>query len=237
MNGFIHSFQSMGAVDGPGLRFVVFMQGCPLRCIYCHNPDTWDIGTGEQYSPDEVADRIKRFTPYFGKDGGVTVSGGEVLLQWEFCAELFEILKRDGIRTAIDTSGVGDLCGAERLLRYTDLVICDIKFSDEDGYMKYCKGSHKRVAEFLRLCERMNVPIWIRQVIVPGLNDSEENVSALIAEAAGYSDLEKIELLPFRKLCLAKYEALGIEFPLKNTAECPPETLGRLAKLIPEQYR
>ena len=138
--GVIHSFQSMGAVDGPGLRFVIFMQGCPLRCIYCHNPDTWSFD-GETYTVSRVVEKIRRFRPYFQYGGGVTVSGGEALHHWEFVAQLFRTLQEEGIHTALDTSGIGNLVGAEQVLQYTDLVICDIKFSTEEAYKKYCKGS------------------------------------------------------------------------------------------------
>ena len=152
MDGSIHSFQSMGAVDGPGIRYVVFMQGCPLRCVYCHNPDTWSL-EGDKYSVDQVYQTIMRYKPYFGEEGGVTVSGGEPLLQWEFVSELFQKLKEKGIHTALDTSGIGNPDGAKEVLNYTDLVLCDLKFQTEEDYIEYCGGDIKEVLSFLKLTE------------------------------------------------------------------------------------
>lgn len=235
MQGRIHSFQSMGTLDGPGLRFIVFFSGCPLRCAFCHNPDTWTDGS--LYSVDETVKKALRFRPYFRNDGGVTLSGGEVLAQPEFAGELLAALKEAGIKTAIDTSGIGDLKKTEQLLQYTDLVICDIKFPDDSGYRKYCGGSLGQVKNFLSLCEKMSVPLWIRQVIIPGITDSKESLKKTMNTALGYSNLERVELLPFKKLCLEKYERLGIPFPLADTPECPPETIARLTGLIPEKYR
>ncbi len=235
MQGRIHSFQSMGTLDGPGLRFIVFFSGCPLRCAFCHNPDTWTEGS--LYTADKIVKKALRFRTYFGADGGVTLSGGEVLSQPEFAAELLSSLKESGIKTAIDTSGIGDPDKVKLILQYTDLVICDIKFPGDSGYRKYCGGSLGQVKDFLSLCEKMSVPLWIRQVIIPGITDSEESMKKTLQTALGYSNLERIELLPFKKLCLEKYERLGISFPLANTPECPAETIAKLTKLIPGKYR
>lgn len=215
MKGRINSFQSMGAVDGPGIRFVVFMQGCPLRCIYCHNPETWSL-EGEEYSVDDVIRKILRCRPYFGEDGGVTVSGGEPLLQWEFVTELFRRLKAEGIHTALDTSGTGSLDGAAELLNYTDLVLCDLKFSSEEEYREYCGGSLEQVLSFLKLTEQMRIPLWIRHVVVPGLTDDETSICRVMEMAKAHSNLHKFERLSFKKLCISKYEALGIPFPLAD---------------------
>lgn len=220
VNGRINSFQSMGAVDGPGIRFVVFLQGCPLRCIYCHNPDTWAT-EGEEYGVEDVMSRILRCKPYFGDDGGVTVSGGEPLMQWKFTADLFRRLKKEGIHTALDTSGAGSLKGAEEVLRDTGLAICDLKFATEEEYQKYCKGSLNQVVSFLELTEQMRVPLWVRHVVVPGLNDSPDSLDRIKEIAGRYSNLKKFELLPFKKMCAAKYDAMGIPFPLKDCEECP----------------
>lgn len=220
MNGRINSFQSMGAVDGPGVRYVIFMQGCPLRCVYCHNPDTWSP-EGEEYSVEEVYQRVLRYRSYFGEEGGVTVSGGEPLLQWEFVAELFRNLKKEGIHTALDTSGVGNPEGAKEVLKETDLVLCDLKFSTEADYLDYCRADMKQVLSFLKLTEEMKIPLWIRHVVVPGLTDSKESVLKIANMAKQYSNFKKLELLPFKKLCSTKYEALGISFPLAHCNECP----------------
>lgn len=231
MTGKVHSFTSMGAVDGPGVRLVVFMQGCPIRCAYCHNPDTWDCDGGSDCTSDEIVAKALRFKPYFGKDGGVTVSGGEALAQADFVAELFEKLHKNGINTALDTSGVC-LHGAEKVLAHTDLVICDIKFTSEDDYRTYCKADYARVLDFLRLTEEMNVPLWIRQVIVPTLNDTPDSVKRLCECARKYSNLRKIELLPFRKLCMEKYERMGIVFPFADKAECSQKKIDELSELL-----
>lgn len=227
MKGRINSFQSMGAVDGPGIRFVVFMQGCPLRCIYCHNPDTWSRG-GEMYDVDEICRKILRFRAYFGEEGGVTVSGGEPLLQWRFVAELFRRLKNEGIHTALDTSGIGSRAGAEAVLSHTDLVLCDLKFSTEEDYRTQCGGSLNRVLSFLDMTEHMEIPLWIRHVVVPGLTDSIDSLQKIGEMKQRYSNVRKFELLPFKKLCAVKYQALGLPFPLEEYPECTEERIVEL---------
>lgn len=226
-SGRIHSFQSMGAVDGPGLRYVIFMQGCPLRCIYCHNPDTWEFSDGMEMTPEEAAAKVLRCRPYL-KNGGVTVTGGEPLCQPDFVAELFRILRAEGIHTALDTSGVGDLTKAREVLRYTDLVLADVKFLTTGDYEVHCRADFSRVTAFLDLTKEMRIPLWIRCVIVPGLNDTAADVLALSDFLRTYPNVEKTELLPFRKLCLEKYESLGIPFPLADTPEMPENRVKRL---------
>ena len=220
MKGRVNSFQSMGAVDGPGVRYVVFMQGCPLRCVYCHNPETWSP-EGDEYSLEDVCRKILRCRPYFGEDGGVTVSGGEPLLQWQFVSELFRRLKEEGIHTALDTSGIGSLQGAGEVLKYTDLVLCDLKFASEKDYQRRCGGSLEQVVSFLELTEQMQIPLWIRHVVVPGLTDGEKSVAGIVGIAKHYSNLRKLELLPFKKICAVKYEKMGVPFPLADYEECP----------------
>ncbi len=239
MDGKIHSFQSMGAVDGPGLRFVVFLQGCPLRCMYCHNPDTWTTEGGTVYSVDDIVTRVLRYRTYFGDNGGVTVSGGEALLQATFVAELFEALHSHGIHTCLDTSGIGcyDEALLRRLLSATDLVLCDIKFTTEDSYRKLCGGSLKAVQHFLDVCGCLQVPIWVRHVVVPGFTDTEESVLEMLKLATAYPYLKRVELLPFHKLCEAKYEELGILFPCHDVPACTNEQLLPLKALIPEQLQ
>ncbi|HML36594.1 MAG TPA: pyruvate formate-lyase-activating protein [Bacillota bacterium] len=241
--GAVNSFQSMGAVDGPGLRYVVFMQGCPLRCVYCHNPDTWRFGGSgvREYGVEEVCEKILRFRPYFEAgesgssivSGGVTVSGGEPLMQWEFVLELFRRLKEEGIHTALDTSGIGgNFRGVRELLKYTDLVLCDLKFSSEEDYRRYSGGSLEEVLSFLKLTEEQKVPLWIRHVVVPGLTDGKESLSRIARLAGQFSNLEKIELLPFRKFCSAKYDAMNIPFPLANSPECTSGMIERLYREV-----
>ena len=231
MTGNIHSIQSLGAVDGPGVRCVVFMQGCPLRCAYCHNPDTWSPEGGTPTTVDELASRVLRFRPYWKNGGGVTVSGGEPLLQADFVAEFFERLHQEGVHTALDTSGVGRLDAAERVLKNTDLVLCDIKFLTSEDYRRYCRADMANVEGFLSLTAEKNVPLWIRHVVVPGLTDAPEHLRRVKAKAQSYPNFEKLEFLPFHKLCMEKYERMGIEFPLKDV---PGMTDNRLKELLAE---
>ena len=235
MKGRIHSFQSLGAVDGPGLRFVVFLQGCTLRCAYCHNPDTWNPAAGTEFSADEVVEKVLRYRPYFAERGGVTVSGGEPLLQSEFVAELFQQLHREGVHTALDTAGIGDPESARSVLFHTDLVLCDLKFSNTADYLNYCRGNRDAVMRFLKQTEELRVPLWIRHVVVPGLTDGEESILKIAEEAARFSNLRRLELLPFRKLCLSKYQALGLAFPLESCEECPELTIRSLYRTIGER--
>lgn len=230
--GKIHSFQSLGAVDGPGIRFVIFMQGCPYRCPYCHNPDTRSFKGGEEYTADELVDKVKRYKSYFGKNGGVTVSGGEPLMQSEFVAELFEKLHENGINTALDTAGARPNDSIRKLLKHTDTVLCDIKFSNDGLYRQHLGIEIADVLEFLKLCRENDCNVTIRHVVVPGLTDSEESVLKVQELAKSVLESFETELLPFRKLCTAKYEKLGIPFPLADTPECSEETLTKLKALI-----
>lgn len=234
--GYVHSFQSLGAVDGPGLRFVVFMQGCPLRCCYCHNPDTWQAGQGQRLLPSQVAARALRYRSYL-RHGGVTLTGGEPLWQPRFAAELFALLQAQGLHTALDTSGVGDLEAAAAVLRHTDLALVDVKFLTEEDYLRHTGGRLCQVRAFLDLCLRQNVPIWARHVVVPGLTDGQDHLRRLLAFLAPYSNLQKIELLPFRKLCLEKYDALGIPFPLREVPEMDQAGVDALRLLLPPSLR
>lgn len=230
MLGRIHSFQSLGTLDGPGVRAVVFMQGCPLRCACCHNPDTWEVGGGSEHSAEEIFRKVQRLRSYFGKDGGVTVSGGEPLLQADFVAELFRLCREDGINTALDTSGCIWSESVERLLLRTDLVLLDYKYTNECDYQKYVGMSKKDADEFLKRLSDMGKRTWLRQVIIPTLNDTEESVARLYALRERYSCIEKIELLPFRKLCIEKYRALGLEFSLESLPEASAELIARLER-------
>ena len=213
MTGKIHSIQSLGTVDGPGVRTVVFMQGCPLRCGYCHNPDTWDPNAGETVDTAEVFAKIKRFRPYFGPEGGVTVSGGEALLQPDFVRELFTLCKNEGIHTALDTSGCLWNEQVESLLDVTDLALLDIKMTTDADYREYVGCSLEKPMFFLSKLEEKGIPAWIRHVVVPGLTDAPENIRRLRDLLKGFSCIRKVEFLPFHKICVPKYEKMGIPFP------------------------
>lgn len=228
MTGRVHSFQSLGTLDGPGLRSVVFLQGCPLRCGFCHNPDTWDFSGGEIMEAADVAARVRRYKPYFGAEGGLTVSGGEALTQAGFVAELFERCHRDGIHTCLDTSGCLQAKEEAVLLAHTDLCLLDIKFTTDEEYIRYTGGHLDTVLAFLSRLEAAAVPVWIRQVIVPGLNDTMEQIDRLSALIAPYHNIRRVELLPFHKLCLEKYQAIGIPFPFDRYRAALPDELTAL---------
>lgn len=221
--GRIHSFQSLGTVDGPGVRTVVFMQGCPLRCICCHNPDTWDLTGGEQVTVDELLQKILRYRNYFGPQGGVTVSGGEPLMQAPFVAALFRRLRELGISTALDTAGCRLDAQVKELLAVTDLVLLDLKYTTEEAYRQYVGCRMSQVESFLQYLQEQGKATWLRHVLIPGYNDREDSLARLAAIREQYSCVERVELLPFRKLCLEKYRHMGIAFPLEDTPEMSPE--------------
>ena len=232
MTGRVHSIQSLGAVDGPGVRYVVFLQGCPLRCAYCHNPDTWDFAGGTEKEAADLVKEIGRFKPYFGTKGGVTVSGGEPLQQPAFVEELFSLLHKEGIHTALDTSGVGNLEAARRVLEHTDLILGDLKFATREEYKTHCKADMEKILSFYRLAAELNVPLWVRHVVIPGLTDGEAHIRALARMAGQFHNLQKVELLGFRKLCLEKYGAMGVPFPLADTPEMDAAALCRLEDAV-----
>lgn len=232
MTGRIHSFQSLGTADGPGVRAVVFMQGCPLRCACCHNPDTWDFNGGKEVTPEEIFLKIKRLKNYFGESGGVTVSGGEPLMQPEFIKELFTLCKNDGITTAIDTSGCVLNNDIKDVLKLTDTVLLDYKYITNELYKTKVGCEKIKVDEFLEYLNRQNIDTWIRQVIIKDLNNNKSSVSALKELKEKYSCIKKIELLPFKKLCIEKYEKLNLQFPLAGTPETTKQEIEELSEYL-----
>lgn len=236
MTGRIHSVQSLGTVDGPGVRCVVFFQGCPLRCVCCHNPDTWDFKAGEEISADRLVSKIERFRPYFGENGGVTVSGGEPLMQPLFLAELFEKLKNAGFHTALDTSGCRMDAAVEKVLDHTDMVLLDHKYATDEEYVRYCGARLADVERFLTVLEQRRISTWLRRVIIPDINDTPESVRSLNRVARRYSCVRRIELLPFRNLCREKYDMLKIPFALADTPAPSNEMMDRLYAVIDEKY-
>lgn len=230
--GFIHSIQSLGTVDGPGVRFVVFTQGCNLRCGCCHNPDTWELNKGTEYTAKELADKASRFIPYFGKEGGVTVSGGEPLLQSEFCREFFEECKKYGLNTCLDTSGSILDEKVKKLLEVTDRVLLDIKYTDNEKYIEHVGCTLDKPLAFLKYLDEKNIPTTLRQVIIPGLSDDEENIKKLAEIKNSHKCVDKCELLPFRKICSIKYEKMGIPFKFGNIETPSAKLMEDLKKLI-----
>ncbi len=232
IKGKINSIQSLAASDGPGVRFAVFMQGCNLRCGCCHNPDTWLFDGGTEYTAEEIVNKAVRYKEYFGKDGGITVSGGEPLLQADFVKELFALCHEKGINTCLDTSGSILNGSVKELLSETDRVLLDIKYTENELYKKHVGCEMGAVTEFLDYLNEQKIPVTLRQVIIPALNDNEQNILALKEIADAHECVDKIELLPFRKLCKVKYDKLGIKFPFENIPEPSKETMERLENLI-----
>ena len=210
--GRINSIQTLGTVDGPGVRFVVFLQGCPLRCGYCHNPETQEFSGGTKYSSDDIVNKALRYREYFGEDGGITLSGGEPLLQANFCAEIFTKCHENGINTCLDTSGCVINDDIKKLIDLTDYVLLDIKFTNNQDYEKYAGCSLSKPLEFLEMLDSKSKNVRLRQVIVPSLNDTEENIKKLSEIANKYSCVKTVELLPFKKICKSKYDSLNREF-------------------------
>lgn len=210
--GFVNSVQSLGTVDGPGIRYVVFMQGCNLRCGCCHNPDTWDANGGTAYTPKEIAEKAERYKAYFAEKGGITLSGGEPLLQADFAAELFRMCHEKDINTCLDTSGNILNESVKELLENTDRILLDIKYTNDEMYLKYAGCSMAKPLEFLEYVNEKNIPVTVRQVIIPGLNDNDENIEKLAGVIKKYRCIDGYELLPFKKICKVKYEKMGIDF-------------------------
>lgn len=222
--GYIHSLESFGSVDGPGVRFVVFMQGCNMRCKYCHNPETWECG-GDEYTAPELLQQVLRYRPYWGKDGkqgGVTLSGGEPLLQPLFAAEFFKLLKEHNVHTAIDTSGQpfsrdeNFLDEFDALLEYTNLVLLDLKHMESSAHKKLTGFGNENILDMARYLSDKGVPMWIRHVLVPGITDSNENLSDIRKFIDTLKTVEKVEILPYHTLGLVKWEKLGVKYPLSG---------------------
>lgn len=216
----IHSIESCGTVDGPGIRFVVFTQGCPLRCQYCHNPDTWKMSDGKETSADELIKEALKYKSYMKfSGGGVTVTGGEPLLQVDFVKEFFTKLKKQGVHTAIDTSGYIFNDKVKEVLDLTDLVLLDIKHFDPHHYKNLTGVDIAPTLKFLDYLGNKDIKVWIRYVLVPGLTDQMEHIEALSKHLSQYTNIERIELLPFHKMGEFKWKELGLEYKLKNTQE------------------
>ena len=232
LRGRIHSFESLGAVDGPGVRYVIFMQGCPLRCKYCHNRDTREYSFGEKYTVDEIVDRVRRYVAYMGEDGGVTITGGEPLLQIDFIIEVFKKLKEYNIHTCIDTSGFIQIDKLKDLLKYTDLVLLDIKHMDNDEHIKLTGVSNDKVKAFAKHLSDNGTKMWIRHVLVPGITDSEEHLKSLKDFIGTLKTVEKVEVLGYHTLGAHKWELSEEEYPLKGVPEASLEDVKRAKSIL-----
>lgn len=231
MNGKITDLETMGLVDGPGMRLVLFMSGCRLRCLYCHNPETWDINNfTRELSSEDVLKQYKKYASYYGETGGVTFSGGEPLLQSEFVLETTKLLKANGIHVAIDTAGVAD--NYDEILDIVDLVILDIKAVEEAEYQQVTGHSQDKFNRFLESCISKNKKLWLRQVIVPNINNDEAHVKLLKEFASKIPNVERIELLPYHSMAKSKYEELKIPYRLENTPDMSKEECKRLEELL-----
>ncbi|HWS32924.1 MAG TPA: pyruvate formate-lyase-activating protein [Actinoplanes sp.] len=230
VTGSVHSFDVSTGVDGPGTRFVAFLAGCPLRCLYCHSPDTWYRRSGTPTTADELMTEILRYERFIKvARGGVTLSGGEALQQPDFVREIFTRCHERGLHTALDTSGALGAKADDALLDVTDLVLLDVKSGDEQTYHRVTRtGTLEPTVTFAHRLAARGIPIWIRFVLVPGLTDSEENVESVAAVAASIPTVERVEVLPFHRLGAAKYAALNLPFPLADTPAPDAELLARV---------
>ena len=231
--GRIHSFESFGTVDGPGVRFVIFMQGCPLRCKYCHNPDTWNFDGGEEYSVEEVFSQIKKYLNYI-RDGGVTISGGEPLRQIDFVIDLFKKCKEINLHTALDTSGIyfQDNQKYEELLQYTDLFLLDIKHIDDNLHKDLTGMSNQNILKFAKYLDEHDKKMWIRHVLVNGYTNNKAYLLQTRAFIDTLNNVEKVEVLPYHKLGIKKYEQMHIDYPLKDTKLCTKEEIAQAKEIL-----
>lgn len=239
MNGKIHSLESFGLVDGPGVRYVVFLQGCHMRCKFCHNPETWDTERGLEYTPEGLFEKVYRYKNYWGSDGGITVSGGEPLLQIEFVTEFFQLAKMKGVHTTIDTSGnpftrkepfFGKFA---ELMDVTDLFILDIKEIDDEKHRELTKWTNENILDMAQFLSDNGKEMWIRHVLVPNMTDEEEGLKQLNAFVKGLKTVSRVEILPYHTLGTFKWEKLGMDYPLKEV-ETPTDEAVRKAEGILE---
>ena len=236
----VHSVESFGSVDGPGIRFVIFLKGCAMRCQYCHNPDTWDRAGGNLRSVDDVLSQALRYRSYWGEKGGITVSGGEALLQIQPLTELFHKSKDLGINTCLDTSAQpfsrkdGRFSAFEALMKYTDLVLLDIKHIDNDAHKRLTGWENENILDCARYLSDIHKPVWIRHVLVPGINDDDESLHRLRSFIDTLSNVERVEVLPYHDLGVYKWEQLGIPYKLTDVKPPTEESVLHARKILTE---
>lgn len=233
--GKIHSMESFGTVDGPGIRFVVFMQGCPMRCLFCHNPDTWDVTAKTEYemTPEQLLDEVKRYKNFI-KTGGVTVTGGEPLVQADFVREFLKICKREGIHTALDTSGVIWGEKTREVLEYADMVLLDIKTTDDELHKRLTGHTRENNMKMMEYLQEKGIRTWIRHVVTPGINDDDQHLRDTAGYIGKYSVVEQVEILPYHTMGKYKYENLGIKNPLEGVEDLPHERTMRAVDIMKE---
>ena len=237
--GKVHSIETFGTVDGPGIRFVIFMQGCPMRCQYCHNPDTWDFKENHKVSVDEIVKQYEGVKEFCA--GGVTVTGGEPMAQIEFVTELFKKLSEKGVNTALDTSGVlfnkDNTAKVDELLKYTSIVLLDIKHIDDEEHKKLTKHSNKNILDFARYLSDIKKPMWVRHVVVPGITYKEEYLIRLGEFLATLNNIKALDVLPYHDMAIPKYENLGIDYPLKGVPPLTHEEAIKARNIILKAYK
>ena len=238
MHGFIHSTESFGTVDGPGVRFVIFLQGCPMRCKYCHNPDTWKMGAGKRRSARSLMEEFNRRRIFY-RNGGITVTGGEALMQIDFLLELFTLAKEENVHTCLDTSGITYRPGdspynhkLDRLMEMTDLVLLDIKHIDPAAHKDLTTHDNAGILAFARYLEEKRVPVWIRHVVVPGITEDEGSLTRLGAFIAGLRNVQALDVLPYHVMGVSKYRNLGIPYPLEGVPAATREQADRAKEII-----
>lgn len=238
VKGYVHSLESFGSADGPGVRYIIFLSGCAMRCQFCHNPDTWERNTGTQYRASELIEKAWRYRTYWGKDGGITVSGGEPLLQIDFLLELFTLAKEKGIHTTLDTSG-NPFTREEpfytkwkKLMEVTDLVMLDIKHIDEEKHRELTGQSGENIKEMAREMSEMGQPMWIRHVLVPERTDFDEYLERLAEFIRTLKTVEKVEVLPYHTLGVFKWENLGLKYPLEGILPPSKEQVEHAKKIL-----
>lgn len=238
MYGYIHSTESFGSVDGPGVRFIIFVTGCPLRCQFCHNPDTWKMTDGEKTEVDALVKKALRCKPYWKNGGGVTVSGGEPLMQIDFLIELFKELKKEGVHTTIDTSGAPFtreepfFSRFKELMEYTDLLLVDIKHIDNEKHIELTERPNGNILDMMRYLSDIKKPIWIRHVLVPGISDNDEYLIKTREFIDTLDNVERVEVLPYHTLGVSKWEQLGYEYKLKDVERPTEERIVNANKLL-----
>lgn len=232
VKGKLHSFETFGAVDGPGIRTVIFLQGCPARCLYCHNPDTWNVDGGREVDTEEIVDRAKKGMSYYGKEGGVTFSGGEPLMQGEFVVQTIKALKKEGINSIIDTSATYIDKFTEKVIEECQMLLLDVKHSDPEKFLYIAGQKQDALLKAIELINKHEKHVWIRQVIVPGINDSESNIEALNEFIKKIKHVDKVELLAYHNMAIEKYEKLGIAYRLKDVKPMDKEELKKLSSLV-----
>ncbi|WP_373599619.1 pyruvate formate-lyase-activating protein [Paraclostridium bifermentans] len=235
IKGRVHSIETFGTVDGPGIRFILFMQGCPLRCKYCHNRDTWDVKGGKEYTVDEIMTEVNKYAPYMKfSGGGLTVSGGEATLQPEFLKELFKKAKKDGVHTCLDTSGFVNIETIDPVLDYTDLVLLDLKHMDNNKAKDLTGVGIEKTLELAKHLSDRNIPVWIRHVLVPGYTDDRENLESLGKFVSTLKNVDRVELLPYHTLGVHKWENMGFDYELKNVPDATKEDVAKAAEVLAE---